>query len=211
MRNPLILSVLLGCALSGRAHAQTATIEFPVLTLRVTETNAVISVAVGRAGNLMSAATVDYSTTDVLATAGLDYVGTNGTLSFAAGQTNQIITILILNDALREGSETFLVELTNPGPGATLGTRTVAVVNLSDNDTGIEFVDIKQHEWNINHWVRGGCLYGVMPCNGLTYAPPHDCARPGDRILVHLIRTPQSGCGRLNSLVSSLSLLRADC
>src|SRR5262249_26317736 len=25
-------------------------------------------------------------------------------------------------------------------------------------------------------WVRGGCLYGVMPCNGLTYAPPHDCA-----------------------------------
>ncbi|HEY2414256.1 MAG TPA: PQQ-binding-like beta-propeller repeat protein [Pirellulaceae bacterium] len=42
--------------------------------------------------------------------------------------------------------------------------------------TGIEFVDIKQQEWNINHWVRGGCLYGVMPCNGLTYAPPHDCA-----------------------------------
>lgn len=42
--------------------------------------------------------------------------------------------------------------------------------------TGIEFVDIAQKNWNINHWVRGGCLYGVMPCNGLVYAPPHDCA-----------------------------------
>lgn len=42
--------------------------------------------------------------------------------------------------------------------------------------TGIEFVDLQKQDWNINHWVRGGCLYGVMPCNGLVYAPPHDCA-----------------------------------
>ncbi|MDZ4685674.1 MAG: PQQ-binding-like beta-propeller repeat protein [Planctomycetaceae bacterium] len=42
--------------------------------------------------------------------------------------------------------------------------------------TGIEFVDFNTKHWDINHWVRGGCLYGVLPCNGLTYAPPHDCA-----------------------------------
>ena len=42
--------------------------------------------------------------------------------------------------------------------------------------TGIEFVDTAKQDWDINHWVRGGCLYGVMPCNGLLYAPPHDCA-----------------------------------
>ncbi len=42
--------------------------------------------------------------------------------------------------------------------------------------TGIEFVDFKKKDWDIHHWVRGGCLYGVMPCNGLTYAPPHNCA-----------------------------------
>ena len=33
----------------------------------------------------------------------------------------------------------------------------------------------KKH-WDINHWVRGACLYGVMPCNGLVYAGPHNCA-----------------------------------
>lgn len=42
--------------------------------------------------------------------------------------------------------------------------------------TGIEFVDIQKKHWDINHWVRGACLYGVMPCNGLVYAGPHNCA-----------------------------------
>ncbi len=42
--------------------------------------------------------------------------------------------------------------------------------------TGIEFVDLKTGDWDINHWVRGGCLYGIMPCNGLVYSPPHPCA-----------------------------------
>lgn len=42
--------------------------------------------------------------------------------------------------------------------------------------TGIEFVDFDASHWEINHWVRGGCLYGVLPCNGLLYAPPHNCA-----------------------------------
>ncbi|MEF8787686.1 MAG: PQQ-binding-like beta-propeller repeat protein, partial [Planctomycetota bacterium] len=42
--------------------------------------------------------------------------------------------------------------------------------------TGIEYVDPETGHWDINHWVRGGCLYGVMPANGLTYAPPHPCA-----------------------------------
>ncbi len=47
---------------------------------------------------------------------------------------------------------------------------------LLPSRTGIEFVDPDTKHWDINHWVRGGCLYGVMPCNGLVYAPPHNCA-----------------------------------
>jgi outer membrane protein assembly factor BamB len=41
---------------------------------------------------------------------------------------------------------------------------------------GIEFVDLKNEAWKQHHWVRGGCIYGVMPCNGLVYTPPHACA-----------------------------------
>ncbi len=47
---------------------------------------------------------------------------------------------------------------------------------LLPSRTGIEFVDHEKEDWNINHWVRGSCLYGIMPCNGLVYAPPHNCA-----------------------------------
>ena len=42
--------------------------------------------------------------------------------------------------------------------------------------TGVEFVDYKKEDWMINHWVRGACLYGVMPANGSLYAPQHPCA-----------------------------------
>jgi outer membrane protein assembly factor BamB len=42
--------------------------------------------------------------------------------------------------------------------------------------TGIEFIDTATKHWTCNHWVRGACLYGIMPCNGLVYAPEHPCA-----------------------------------
>ena len=47
---------------------------------------------------------------------------------------------------------------------------------LLPSRTGIEFVDYKKNNWTINHWVRGGCLYGIMPSNGLVYSAPHNCA-----------------------------------
>lgn len=42
--------------------------------------------------------------------------------------------------------------------------------------TGIELVDFNAKHWDINHWVRSACLYGVLPANGLIYAGPHNCA-----------------------------------
>ncbi len=42
--------------------------------------------------------------------------------------------------------------------------------------TGIEFIDHANKDWICHHWVRGACHYGIMPCNGLVYAPQHPCA-----------------------------------
>ena len=47
---------------------------------------------------------------------------------------------------------------------------------LIPSRTGIEFVNPDEKDWEIHHWVRGGCLYGVLPANGLLYAPPNDCS-----------------------------------
>jgi len=40
---------------------------------------------------------------------------------------------------------------------------------------GIEFLDLVADNHSRNNWVRGTCQYGVMPCNGLIYAPSHAC------------------------------------
>jgi len=40
---------------------------------------------------------------------------------------------------------------------------------------GIEFFDLAGDEHSRNNWIRGTCQYGIMPCNGLIYAPSHAC------------------------------------
>ena len=47
---------------------------------------------------------------------------------------------------------------------------------LLTSRTGIEFVDTEKEKVKIHHWVRGACLYGILPCNGMIYAPPDPCA-----------------------------------
>jgi len=46
---------------------------------------------------------------------------------------------------------------------------------LLTSRTGIEFIDPETEHWEPHHWVRGGCIYGIMPCNGMVYAPMHSC------------------------------------
>jgi len=41
---------------------------------------------------------------------------------------------------------------------------------------GIELMDLVGNDQSRNNWVRGTCQYGIMPANGLLYAPSHDCA-----------------------------------
>jgi len=40
---------------------------------------------------------------------------------------------------------------------------------------GVEFFDLETGEVRWHSWVRGVCKYGIMPSNGLLYAPPHAC------------------------------------
>jgi len=41
---------------------------------------------------------------------------------------------------------------------------------------GIEVVSLKDGWLGNNSWIRGTCQYGIMPANGLLYAPPNACA-----------------------------------
>ena len=40
---------------------------------------------------------------------------------------------------------------------------------------GMEFFDLDGNNHSRNNWIRGTCQYGILPCNGLIYAPSHAC------------------------------------
>ena len=63
--------------------------------------------------------TVAYATQDDTAVADADYTATSGTLRFEPGETTKTIRVPVLLDTMTEQSETFTVELSNPG-GSTL-------------------------------------------------------------------------------------------
>ncbi|MCX5683865.1 MAG: PQQ-binding-like beta-propeller repeat protein, partial [Planctomycetota bacterium] len=43
------------------------------------------------------------------------------------------------------------------------------------NNRGAEFVSLASDDHAKNDWLRGNCGHGVMPANGLLYAPPNQC------------------------------------
>jgi hypothetical protein len=78
---------------------------------------------------------VNYATANLTATAGLDYVATNGTLSFAQGEMTKTITVPILYDTLPEADEQFKVTLSNPTGGAVLGpcaTTNIVILDITN-------------------------------------------------------------------------------
>jgi hypothetical protein len=93
-----------------------------------------VTINVTRTGGDFGMVSVNYATSDGTATAGSDYTLTSGTLDFADGVTNQIITVPILDDGNYEGDETFSITLSNVVGGATLGAQSSAVVTINEND-----------------------------------------------------------------------------
>ena len=77
--------------------------------------------------------TVQYSTSDGTAIAGVDYTATTGTVTFAPGVTTQLVHVDVIGDAAAESNETFTVTLSSP-VGATLADGS-AIGTITDDDT----------------------------------------------------------------------------
>jgi glucose/arabinose dehydrogenase len=101
----------------------------------VNENGGTLTITVTRTGGSSGAVSVNYATANGTATAGSDYVATNGTLHFANGETSKTFTIAVIDDSVVEGNETFQLSLTSPTGGATLASPSTATVTITDNDT----------------------------------------------------------------------------
>ncbi len=76
--------------------------------------------------------TVNYSTANVSALAGFDYVSTSGTLTIPPGQLSAQIAVTCIGDVIDEPDETFAIVL-DPPSNATISRR-VGTITISDND-----------------------------------------------------------------------------
>jgi hypothetical protein len=113
--------------------------EFSTNLFRVNENGTNGRVVINRYGLISSTATVNFQTLNGTATNALDYIGTNVTLTFAPGETNKVVPIRILDDALFEGDETVRLVLSNPGTNTALGALTNATLLIVDDECVIQF------------------------------------------------------------------------
>lgn len=112
-----------------------AILQFSPVGYSVSEAAGSVQITVNRSGALNEPTTVRYATSDGNADARHDYTDAFGVLSFAPGETNKTITLLLTDDAYVEGTESFYVDLSDVTGNAILGNDAVAVINLGDNDT----------------------------------------------------------------------------
>jgi Ca2+-binding RTX toxin-like protein len=79
--------------------------------------------------------TFDYTTINGTAEVGRDFTATNGTVTFAAGETQKTITVDVTGDAVFESDETFALQLSNAN-GAVFdgGNATYDVIGTIKND-----------------------------------------------------------------------------
>ncbi len=86
-----------------------------------------------RSGSTTGAVSASWATANGTATAGSEYMGGSGTISFGVGETSKTITVTTIDDAVPESTESMTVALGSPTGGATLGTGT-GTGTITDND-----------------------------------------------------------------------------
>lgn len=120
-------------------HDNDGTIEFARVTFEAIESVEAAPVQVLYSGNTNLWVTVDYTALGGTASAGADFVVTNGTLTFAPGETSKTLFVSIIDDLQVESAETVQLLLKNASGGAPLGGQNTATLKIVDNDTALEF------------------------------------------------------------------------
>nr|NP_001247212.1 Na/Ca-exchange protein, isoform D [Drosophila melanogaster]AFH06530.1 Na/Ca-exchange protein, isoform D [Drosophila melanogaster] len=91
-------------------------------------------VRVVRRGDISTYASVEYETQDGTASAGTDFVGRKGLLSFPPGVDEQRFRIEVIDDDVFEEDECFYIRLFNPSEGVKLAVPMIATVMILDDD-----------------------------------------------------------------------------
>jgi hypothetical protein len=130
----------------------TDTLELSASAYSVGEGGTAI-VIVTRSGNCGGTVSVDYATSDVTATAGVDYVAATGTLTIPAGTTAAAFMVQTIDDATAQGNLALDVTLSAPSAGAALGTIHAAPITIVDDEAPASGFSFTAATYSVNEGV----------------------------------------------------------
>ena len=132
----IVLSNPIDATITSRTNTVTitdddgSTLNFTTNAVTLAETNTSVTLTVVRSGATNSAVSVDFTTTNITATAGSDYTATNGTFYFAPGVETNTVTLTLSPDLIYEANEIFRVVLSGiTNSTLAVGTNTVTITD----------------------------------------------------------------------------------
>ncbi|MEK7678485.1 MAG: Calx-beta domain-containing protein [Verrucomicrobiota bacterium] len=133
------------------------TLGFSQPEYTVNEDGRTVTITLTRVGGSAGDVAVDYATSNGTALEGPDYARSQGTLFFAAGQTNNSFTVSLVNDTTAELEETINLTLFNPTGWPTNvvpnlrvdPSRATAVLTIIDNDFAPGRLSFEQAEFRV--------------------------------------------------------------
>ncbi|XP_069819007.1 adhesion G-protein coupled receptor V1 isoform X3 [Dendropsophus ebraccatus] len=105
-------------------------------SFEVNETQGILTLVAYRDKGTFGNVSLFFYAQNIGAQLGLDYNVTSMILTFADGEKYKFIDVIINDDDIPEGDETFQLILANPSHGLELGPNTTATVTLLANDDG---------------------------------------------------------------------------
>jgi len=114
-------------------------IQWRTNAVSVNKNTASVIVNLARTGLSTLPVKISYTTYPLTAGA-TNYTTTAGIVSFSANQTNQTVTVPILNDGVIEGTRTFSLELISASGGAWFGTNLSCIISIVDTNTAPRFI-----------------------------------------------------------------------
>src|ERR1044071_7917226 len=153
VRLPLPISLLMISALLLLATSVDVAAQQPSISVRdavVVEgnsgtTQATFVVALSAAAS--QSVSCSFATSNGTATAGSDYVATSGALSFAPGEVEKPVAVVVNGDAVDETQETFFLDISNVKNATVSSSRETGFINDDDGPT-ISINDVSVTEGN---------------------------------------------------------------
>ena len=128
------------------------TLQFDQSSYNVSEGDAYATVNVTLSAPPAEPIRVCYTTTNGIALSGINYKRTSGVLQFASGKTVASFNVPIIDNYVINGNRSFNVSLSNPTGGTSLGSPSIATVNIIYDDiAGFVYVEFNERlELDIN-------------------------------------------------------------